>query len=161
MNEPRRIASEDLKALEEILVLLHLCFAYMEGRIDPPSSLHALTVADLVKHIERGEVWAVGSPPVACMFLTEKTDCLYLGKLAVHESQRGKGLARKLVSLAEDRARNLGKPYLELQTRIELVENHTAFAKLGFTRTATGTHPGFDRVTECTMRKRVTSSEDS
>ena len=161
MTEPRRIAPEDLKALEEILVLLRLCFAYMEGRIDPPSSLYALTVSDLVKQAEKGEVWAVGSPPIACVFLTEKTDCLYLGKLAVHGVERGNGLARKMVSLAEDRARDMGKPYLELQTRIELVENHAAFAKLGFTRTATGKHPGFDRVTECTMRKRVTSSVDS
>ena len=161
MTEPRLIAPEDLKALEEILVLLHLCFAYMEGRIDPPSSLHALTVSNLVKQAEKGEVWAVGSPPIACVFLTEKTDCLYLGKLAVNGAERGNGLARKMVSLAEDRARDMGKPYLELQTRIELVENHAAFAKLGFTRTATGKHPGFDRVTECTMRKRVTSSVDS
>ena len=161
MTEPRRIAPEDLKALEEILVLLHVCFAYMDGRIDPPSSLHALTVSDLVKQAENGEVWAVGSPIVACVFLTEKTDCLYLGKLAVHAAERGNGLARKLVSLAENRARDMGKSYLELQTRIELVENHATFAKLGFTRTATGKHPGFDRVTECTMRKRVTSSVDS
>ena len=142
-------------------MLLHVCFAYMEGRIDPPSSLHALTVADLVEHAERGEVWAVGSPPVARMVLTEKNDCLCLGKLAVHESQRGNGVARKLVSRAEGRARNLGKPYLELQTRIELVENHAAFAKLGFTRTATGAHPGYNRVSECTMRKRVTSSAEN
>ena len=161
MTEPRRIAPEELKALEEILVLLHVCFAYMDGRIDPPSSLHALTVSDLVKQAEKGEVWAVGSPIVACVFLTKKTDCLYLGKLAVHAAERGNGLARKLVSLAEDRARDMRKPYLELQTRIELVENHATFAKLGFTRTATGKHPGFDRVTECTMRKRVTSSVDS
>jgi predicted N-acetyltransferase YhbS len=161
VTEPRRIAPEDLKALEEILVLLHVCFAYMDGRIDPPSSLHALTVSYLVKQAENGEVWAVGSPIVACVFLTEKTDCLYLGKLAVHAAERGNGLARKLVSLAENRARDMGKSYLELQTRIELVENHAAFAKLGFTRTATGKHPGFDRVTECTMRKRVTSSVDS
>jgi len=34
-------------AWQAILDLLHACFAYVEGRIAPPSSLHRLKVQDI------------------------------------------------------------------------------------------------------------------
>ncbi|WP_424979675.1 GNAT family N-acetyltransferase [Leisingera sp. S232] len=68
------------------------------------------------------------------MFLTPRPDCLYLGKLTVDDAQRGRGLARLLVKHASARARALGLPVL-LETRIELIENHAAFARLGFCKT--------------------------
>ena len=161
MTDFYRIGSNDVKALNDVLALLHECFAYMEGRIDPPSSLHSLMIEDIARQAEAGEIWAFGTPPVACVFFTPKTDSLYLGKLAVHNSERGKGVARHLVALAQRRAEALGKSYLELQTRIELTENHAVFEKLGFVRTSTSSHPGYDQITECTMRKQVRTSEDS
>lgn len=36
-----------------------------------------------------------------------------------------------------------------------LVENHEAFAALGFAKVAQSAHPGFDRPTSITMRKPV------
>jgi len=130
----------------------------MSDRIDPPSSMHALELADLVRHCETGEIWAVGEPVHACMMLTPKRDALYLGKLAVAEREQGRGLARKLVDLAESRAKLLGKSALELQVRIELVENHRVFEELGFVEVSKGAHPGFERATYLCMEKPVQSS---
>ena len=87
-----------------VLALIRAEFAYMDGVIDPPSSMHRLTVADIAVLSEKGEVWVIGDPPVACMFLTPKLDWLYLGKLAVSRQMRGQGLARKLVETALTRA---------------------------------------------------------
>ncbi|MEI2652271.1 MAG: GNAT family N-acetyltransferase [Microthrixaceae bacterium] len=70
--------------------------------------------------------------PVACVFLTPKPGALYVGKLAVADSHRGQGLARRLIDRAEARAREMGLPALELQTRVELVENQAAFLAMGF-----------------------------
>ncbi|WP_027259598.1 GNAT family N-acetyltransferase [Leisingera aquimarina] len=152
MNLPRRINADDPR-LADVLALIRRSFAYMDGRIDPPSSMHRLTVDRMKDHCEAGgEIWAAGSPPVACIFLTPKADCLYLGKLAVDQAYRGSGLARQLVDLAARRTSDLGLPALELQTRIELVENHRAFARLGFVKTAESSHPGHNRVTDITMR---------
>ena len=89
------------------------------------------------------------------MFLTWKADCVYIGKMAVAEDARGQGLARQLVSIAEQRARERGLPRLELQTRIELVDNHRTFAALGFVKTDETAHPGYDRTTSITMSKAV------
>ena len=135
-----------------ILRLIQTEFAFMAGRIDPPSSMQALTEAMIAA---QPEVWVAGAPPIACMFLTPKADALYLGKLAVAASHRGQGLARRMVELAEDRARQQGLRAVELQTRIELVENHAVFVALGFVETARTAHKGYDRPTALTFRKAV------
>ncbi|MBF9029925.1 GNAT family N-acetyltransferase [Rhodobacterales bacterium HKCCE3408] len=127
----------------------------MDGVIDPPSSMHRLTVADIATTCREGEVWAIGRPPVACIFLTPKPDALYLGKLAVAETARGQGLARLLVDLAAERAAERGLGWLELQTRVELTQNHATFARLGFVKTAETAHDGYDRPTSITMRRAV------
>ncbi|MDE4131853.1 GNAT family N-acetyltransferase [Phaeobacter sp. QD34_3] len=139
--------------LEAVLDLIRSSFAFMEGRIDPPSSMRDLTPQSLAEQCRKGEIWVIGTPPLACMFLTPKQDCLYLGKLAVAESSRGMGLARSLIDHALRRARDLGLPAVELQTRVELVENHAAFARLGFVQTGSTAHPGFDRPTSLVFRR--------
>jgi len=154
VKTPYRV-SPDNPDLPAILPLIRDSFAFMEGRIDPPSSMHRLTEESIRQHASDAELWAIGRPPHAVVFLTPKADCLYLGKLAVEASQRGRGLARRLVELAEDRARALGLEALELQTRVELVENHAAFGRMGFVKTDETAHPGYDRPTSITMQKRL------
>ncbi|XDA98059.1 GNAT family N-acetyltransferase [Sulfitobacter sp. LCG007] len=146
--------------IPEIHALLHRAFASMDGRIDPPSSLHRLTPDDIAAHCLTGEVWSIGLPPDGCMFLSLKSDCLYLGKLAVDPSMQGNGIGRKLISLAEERCRAHGRLFLELQTRVELVENHLAFGRMGFVVTGRTAHPGFDRPTSMTFRKMVARGAD-
>ena len=150
---PRRIGpSDDLAA---ILSLIRAAFAGMEGRIDPPSSMHALTEGDIALQAVEGEVWAIGDPPVACVFLTPRPASLYLGKLAVRPGRQGQGLGRRLVGVAEGRARAMGLRMLELSTRVELVENHAAFRAMGFAQTGSASHPGFDRITTLVFTKPV------
>ena len=135
--------------------LLARAFAGMEGRIDPPSSLHNLTAADIATQAATGEIWVIGAPAVACVFLTPKQNALYLGKLAVDPVVRRMGYARRLIGVAEGRAHTLGLPALELWTRIELVENHATFRALGFVKTGSHAHAGFDRATTLIFTKRL------
>ncbi len=135
-----------------VLALLHRAFAGMEGRINPPSSLRGLTVQQM---FAMGEVWVIGAGPVGCVILTPRADALYLGKLAVDPLHQGRGLARGLITLAETRARALALQHLELQTRVELVENHRIFGRLGFIETGRSAHAGFDQATSITFRKKV------
>lgn len=138
-----------------ILRLIRAEFAYMTPRIAPPSSVHALTEAAIAAQAASGEVWVIGAPPLACVFLTPQPGRLHVGKLAVAEEVRRQGLARRLIALAETRARALGLPALELQSRVELAENHAAFAAMGFAETGRTAHPGFTAPTSITFRKAV------
>lgn len=142
-------------ALHEILELIQTTYAFMASRIDPPSSMNLLNVDAISNQCRLGEVWSIGEPPHGCVFLTFKEDVLYLGKIAVSESARRNGVARKLVALAEERARSCGLKHLELQVRIELIENHKAFSSLGFLKISEGSHLGYNRPTFIVMRKVV------
>lgn len=147
--------AQDPASWQAVLSLIQSEFAYMQGRIDPPSSMQHLTLTALATQAETGEIWTLGTPPLACVFLTRKAEALYIGKLAVRADQRGRGLARRLITQAEARARALGLRWCELETRVELVENHASFRAMGFVETARKAHAGFDRPTSITFRKPV------
>lgn len=151
---PERCSVDDDR-IPAILSLIQGAFAYMDDRIDPPSSMKKLTLKDIGKQCTTGEVWIVGSPLQACVFLRNNCGRMYLGKLAVQDHSRRQGLARRLVQLAEERAHSKGLQELELEVRIELVENHRAFEAFGFKKISEGAHEGYDRPTFITMRKAV------
>ncbi|MBQ0929052.1 GNAT family N-acetyltransferase [Ideonella sp. 4Y16] len=138
-----------------LLTLLQDAFAYMDGRIDPPSSLKALDAAALQAKAGRETLIVAheGDTLVGCGFVDLRPDCAYLGKLAVADAWRRRGVARGIVEAAAALARAAGRPVLELQTRVELVENHRSFEALGFVTVARTAHPGFDRPTSLTMRR--------
>lgn len=140
-----------------VLDLLRRSFAYMEGRIDPPSSLNRIDLAELMKKAREETALLAFDDGVlvGCAFVRAAGDCLYLGKLAVDRAARGRGVARRLLEAAESRARDEGLGFIELQTRIELTENHETFRRLGFRKTAETAHEGYDRPTSITMRRAV------
>ncbi|MBV7377466.1 GNAT family N-acetyltransferase [Maritimibacter dapengensis] len=142
---------------EPLIALIRESFAYMDGRVDPPSSMHRLNAAAIAQQISDGEIWIIGAPdaPEACVFFTPHPAALYIGKLAVAPKSRRRGLARTLMKLAETRARALGFDCLTLQSRIELSENHKTFRRLGFTKTAVTAHEGYNRPTSITFEKRL------
>lgn len=150
----RMTRADDFTAL---LSLLRACFAYMEGRIDPPSSLGRMTLDSLRADAADKEIWVIEDTdqPIACMILTPQPDTLHLGKLATAPSHRGTGLARRLIDHASARARARGLPSITLQSRIELIENHAVFRALGFSETGATSHPGFPRPTSLTFTRPV------
>ena len=149
---PRRAVQGELPA---VLALVRAEFAYMDGVVDPPSTVHALTLEALAG----AEVWVVGTPVQACMVLTPKPPVLYLGKLAVAGPARGQGLARVLVEAAMARAATLGLAAVELGTRVELVANQRAFERMGFVEVAREAHPGFDRPTSIVYQRALDPKE--
>ncbi|QDL91154.1 GNAT family N-acetyltransferase [Paroceanicella profunda] len=154
MTDIRRLGPDD-PDMPAVHTLVTTAFAYMDGRVDPPSSIHRTGLAEMRAMAREGLLLAAGRPPLACVFCTATPGALYLGKLAVAEAARGRGLARALVQAAEAEARARGLGALELQTRVELTENHATFARLGFAEVARTAHPGYDRPTSLTMRKEL------
>lgn len=142
---------------EDVLDLMRRSFAYMDGVIDPPSSVHRLSAADLADKSRHETALAafVDGVLAGCAFVLERVDDCYVGKIAVDPALQGLGIGRRLLAAAEDIARHRGKLALELQTRVELVGNHAAFGRLGFREIARTAHPGFGRPTSITLRKQL------
>ncbi len=140
---------------EELLDVTLTAFAFMDGRIDPPSSAHRLTSAALRQKAAQEIAFAALDEGrlLGCVFLKPEESSLYIGKLAVHPAAQGQGIGRLLLARAEETARELGLTSLRLETRIELTENHRLFAAWGFGKTAENRHAGYDRTTSIEMRK--------
>ena len=142
---------------EELLALILGSFAYMDGVIDPPSSAHRLTV-DSLKDKARDEIGLtaeVDGRLLGCAFLRPEPGFLYVGKLAVSPEAQGSGIGSRFLTEAEAIARDLGKPTLRLETRIELTGNHRRFGAWGFVRTAEKNHVGYERITFIEMQKHL------
>jgi GNAT superfamily N-acetyltransferase len=145
-----------------LLALLQQAFAYQAERIDPPSSLNRLDAQGLAGKageerlflaIEDGQV-------IGCVFAKLRVDAVYVGKLAVLPSRQGQGIGRKLMRAAEVFANGVGRRILELETRIELTENHKTFAALGFSKVAEHAHAGYNRPTFIVMRKMLPHEQE-
>jgi GNAT superfamily N-acetyltransferase len=147
----------DFTGWQPLVDLLRDAFAYMDDRIDPPSSLASMGIEEFrAKAAKETLILArEGAQLLGCAFAAVRPDCVYVGKVAVAETARGRGVARAMFAAAEDLARQNGLAFLELQTRVELTENHATFAALGFQKVAETAHPGYNRPTSITLRKRV------
>jgi GNAT superfamily N-acetyltransferase len=129
----------------------------MDARIDPPASALRLTAAALAEKAREETLLLAtdGDSLIGCVFVRPQGDALYVGRLAVRADRRRAGIARRLLDAAAAHARGAGLAHLELETRIELTENHATFAALGFVKTAEHAHAGYTRPTYVTMRKRL------
>jgi GNAT superfamily N-acetyltransferase len=148
----------DFERWDELLALIMRAFAAMDGVIDPPSSAHLLNVENLKQKVGQETTFLAlkDSRIVGCVFVLERTDDFYVGKLAVEPGFQGQGIGKQLMQAVEALARNRNKAAIELRTRIELTANHAAFARLGFRETERTAHEGYDRPTSITMRKVLT-----
>jgi GNAT superfamily N-acetyltransferase len=138
--------------------LLGASYAFMEGRIDPPSSVLRMD-ARALQTKAREEVLILahdGERLVGCAFAGLRDDCVYVGKVAVHAGLRRRGIAARMIAEAEAIARAHARPFVELEARVELLENHATFSALGFVKVGESAHAGYDRPTSITMRKPVT-----
>ena len=140
-----------------LLALLHEAFEYQRERIDPPSSLYALDEARLAVKAAEERVFVAweGGALVGCVFAKDTGASVYLGKLAVLPRLQGGGVGRRLVQAVEVHARACGRKVVELETRIELLENRLTFESYGFQKIAESAHPGYARPTSIRMSKRL------
>jgi len=146
---------------EKLHALLVSAFAYMDDRIDPPSSLHRQDAQSLRVKAQREKlVLAIdGTELVGCLFLRPDTEAFtesyYIGKLAVRGDCRGEGIGKKLIDKATVFALDNNCNLLTLETRVELLENHRYFERLGFTRCGENSHSGYDRPTSFFFQKQI------
>ncbi|MEX1035173.1 MAG: GNAT family N-acetyltransferase [Sneathiella sp.] len=148
------MADESFDDWQGLIDLLQAAFAYMETRIDPPSSLRLLTretVVDKAMEETLFLAWEEGRL-VGCCFLKDTGETIYLGKLAIDPKNQKSGIGGLIVDHAITFSKSRGKKRIELQSRVELTEVHDFFHRHGFRQTGATAHTGYDRPTSITMQ---------
>jgi GNAT superfamily N-acetyltransferase len=151
-------AARDFSDWAGVLQLLRDAFAFMEERIDPPSSVHRLTPTSIAAKSREETLFLATDEDelLGCVFASQRSESLYVSKLGVRRDRQGEGIGRRLMEAVEHHAHEVGIRNLELDTRIELTENQETFAAMGYVRTAEHAHDGYDQPTFVTMRKELT-----
>ncbi|MEH6495628.1 MAG: GNAT family N-acetyltransferase [Pseudomonas marincola] len=140
-----------------LLTLIQTSFKDMETRIDPPSSMHRLSEKSLREKANTETLFYVMSHGelVGCAFACIQEQVLYVGKVSILPDFQARGIGGLLMEACKNFAKQSAISELEIQTRIELTENHVFFGKLGFKQVGTTAHSGYDRPTSITMRCKV------
>lgn len=148
------IGFDDYDAVHKLLTAE---FAYMQNRIDPPSSMNRLDIGKLREKAESEHLIVAfrAEKLVGCVFLKPDADAWYLGKLAVDGKMRGRGVGQALLEKAESLCAENAADIIELEVRIELTENQKYFERHGFVRFAANSHAGYDKPTSYSYRKRI------
>jgi ribosomal protein S18 acetylase RimI-like enzyme len=73
-------------------------------------------------------------------------DHMFVDNVAVAPGHQGRGLGRRLVLFAEERAREVGLSEIRLYTNEKMHENLAFYGKLGFEETDRGLDGGYRRV---------------
>ncbi|HUB12054.1 MAG TPA: GNAT family N-acetyltransferase [Acetobacteraceae bacterium] len=144
---------------EAVAALIRMAFAAQAVVTDPLPSALRVTPEDVAAHLARGGRGAVAEVEGALagsVLWEEKDGGLYVSRVAVAPAFRRRGLARALVTAAEDAARCSGLPFLHLGTRLVLEDNRRVFAACGFVETQRTAHPGYAEPTSVTMVKQLT-----
>ena len=95
---------------------------------------------------------------IGVVLWTPHEDALYVARLAVAPSWRGRGLAGRLLEAAATEAQRRAFARLRLQARIELPSNRRLFARHGFVEVERRAHPGYAEPTIAVMEKAFRQS---
>ncbi len=145
--------NEDFQDWPRLVAILQEAFAYMEARIDPPSSQRLLNEQTIAEKAQTETLLLAYEEArlIGCVFLRDLGETMYLGKLAVDPAAQQSGIGRALVDHALFYCRSRAKKRIMLESRVELSEVHDFFRRQGFRQTGTTAHTGYDRPTAIVM----------
>jgi ribosomal protein S18 acetylase RimI-like enzyme len=156
MSDPvvlRTAVAEDAASLAAIIAA---AFEQYRGRLVPESGALRETAGAIARGLaaDSGAIIAEqNGEALGCVMIKQVGGDLYLGRLAVTPSARGRGIARCLVEGVEAEAARRGLAGVRLGVRIALTENQRFFIALGYREISREAHAGFDHPTSITMRK--------
>ena len=146
----RRAEASDVAALRVVASEAYRDYVPRIGRLPAPMT------ADYAEAVRGGMAWAAvrDGEIVGFLVLAVKPDHLLLENVAVRPSAQGRGIGARLLALAEDQARALGRDEIRLYTNQAMTENLAYYPRHGYTQTHRAEQDGFRRVF---FRKRLAS----
>jgi ribosomal protein S18 acetylase RimI-like enzyme len=146
--EVRPAGVEDAPAISECVAAAYRHYIARLGK--PPGPM----LDDYRAVIQQHEVLVLteGARIIGLLVLKRQLQSLLVDNVAVHPDYKGKGLGRKLMAIAEEKARRLGLCTVTLYTNECMTENIELYKKPGYAETERKTEQGYRRVY---MRKSV------
>jgi N-acetylglutamate synthase-like GNAT family acetyltransferase len=138
----RRADAADVAAIER---LVHEAFGKYVSRI---GRAPAPMLADYAAAVATARVWVleVDGRVLGVLVNEVHDDHLLLDTIAVAPGTQGHGYGARLLTRAEDDARELGLPEVRLYTHLRMTENQTFYPRHGYVETARGRQDGYERV---------------
>jgi ribosomal protein S18 acetylase RimI-like enzyme len=143
MTAVRQATPTDQARVEEIVRAAYQPWVEVIGMRPLPME------ADYAALTEAGQVWLLDD---GLIVLAPEDGVLLVENVAVHPDAQGRGLGRRLLAFAEERARLLGLPELRLYTNLKMLSNIALYERLGYVREAEESIQGRHAVH---MRKRL------
>jgi ribosomal protein S18 acetylase RimI-like enzyme len=140
----RRAGPADAAGLAEVAVAAYS--GYLERL--PEGVRPGPMDTDYAEAVARAEAWVAEFEGQIAGFLVLEAadDHLLLENVAVRPGFQGRGVGRRLLELAEERAETLGLPVIRLYTHAVMVENQRLYERYGYVETERRRDHGFDRV---------------
>jgi ribosomal protein S18 acetylase RimI-like enzyme len=127
--------------------IMRAAFAEYDTTLRVPSSALVETVEDVAAHMRLGGAVLATRPgnesggPVGSGRFECRDGHFYIGRLAVLPTHRGLGIAIAMIDFIEALARAEGVSEARLSVRMALPRNIGLYQRLGYTATATYSHP--------------------
>lgn len=139
-GRPRPAEEADLPALRAIVDGAYR--RYLDRMDRKPAPM----LQDLGPSVRAGEVWVIGRPATGLICLRRTGDALLVENVAVRPEAQGRGIGRRLMEFAEERARATDARRLRLYTNEVMTENVAIYRHLGYRVTEHRTDEGYRRV---------------
>lgn len=125
-----------------IHAIIQAAFAEYIGAIPVPPAALDETLAECAADVAVGGVFVAwdGDQAVGTARYHLEPDCLYIGRVAVLPSHRGRSVGAALMTHIEALAPHLGRTILRLETRQSMPSNLAFYQRLGYRITATEPH---------------------
>ena len=138
----RLAGQDDVEALCAIATAAYQPYVARIGR--PPAPM----TADYARAVASGQTWvaAQDGQVVGFVVLVDYPGYLLLENIAVLPAAQGRGVGRRLLALAEEHARGLGRSEIRLYTNEAMTENLAYYPRRGYTETHRAEQDGFRRV---------------
>jgi len=147
----------DESDIPAVVAIIHAAFVGL-GDLDPPSGALSENPESLSKRLRSESLLVAheGAALVGCLFCALRGESLYLGRVAVDPSRRGRGIGAELIEAAAAEARRQNLARLIVGVRIALPANRRFFERCGFQIVGAGCHAGHSRATFFMMSRALT-----
>jgi GNAT superfamily N-acetyltransferase len=138
----RRAGPGDVDELRAIAAAAYQKYVPRIGRAPAPMT------ADYARAVRDGQAWAAleDGQIVGFAIMIAQPGYLLLDNVAVLPAAQGRGIAARLLALAEEQARGLGLRQIRLYTNEAMTENLAYYPRHGYAETHRAEQDGFNRV---------------